>query len=65
MILTSLPNEDENQTFDLIIEKPDIIYKIVENYNKKKEIVKNCDKQAWQELLKEEEKELEALAKEE
>lgn len=65
LILTSLPSDFKEETFDFIIEKPKVIYQVAENYKKKKEIIRKQDKQAWQELLKEEEKMLESMATDE
>lgn len=62
-ILISLPDQEKVDTYDYILKHPEIINKIVENYNKKKEIIKKQDKKAWEKLLKKEEKELEKVAK--
>ena len=58
------PVEREN-LMELLLEKPDLIKKLVENFRKKQEIIATQDKDAWKKLLKEEEKELEELAKKE
>ena len=62
-ILFSLPEQEKPDTYEYLVEHPEMINKIVENFKKKKEIIAKQDKPAWQKLLKEEEKELEAVAK--
>jgi len=44
---------------------PEAMKKLLDSYEKKKEIIKNEDKDAWKKLMEEEEKELEALVNEE
>lgn len=61
MIAVPGPVEREN-LMELLLEKPDLIKKLVENFRKKQEIIATQDKDAWKKLLKEEEKELEELA---
>ena len=69
MKLNENDNDETKSTRDeiykLLTEKPHMVKKVVENFRRKQDIIAKQDKQAWQELLKEEEKELEALAKEE
>ncbi len=64
-LFVSLPPYLMRETVKNVLKQPDSIYKIVENFRKKQEIIANQDKDGWQELLKEEEKELGKLAKEE
>lgn len=64
-VLYSLPDDIREDTLDCIIPNPDTIQKILKNYKEKKEVVNAQDQKGWQKLLKEEEKELEKLAKEE
>ncbi len=64
LITTTPAPEEKKNLMELLLEKPELIKKLIENYKKKQEIIATQDKDAWQKLLKEEEKELEELAKE-
>lgn len=54
-------DENREEVLDTIIQKPEILRDLINNYQKKLKIIKDKDKLAWRELLKEEGQELEEL----
>jgi len=61
-LISAVPGPDEREgIIELLVERPKLISKLIENFQKKKEIIASQDKEAWQKLLEEEKGELEKL----
>ncbi|PIR07432.1 hypothetical protein COY65_00290 [Candidatus Jorgensenbacteria bacterium CG_4_10_14_0_8_um_filter_39_13] len=61
-LISAVPGPDEREgIIKLLVERPKLISKLIENFQKKKEIIASQDKEAWQKLLEEEKGELEKL----
>ena len=58
-----LSDEEKKDLMEFLVENPNSVKSLIENFRKKKDIIAKQDKKAWEKLLNEEKKELEALSR--